>query len=424
MSRNTEQEILTSMADELVLHCAVMAEETEESIGLVKNLLKTYPAALEARDTNNNTPLLTAAYLGRQKFMKLLIKAGADESVRNKSGENMIHRLTYKVVDATEFKTALDLMDEDLRAHLFKQRTTLDSGGMTPLHSLCERLAGSWAWSYDGLNSEDHEAIVKLLLEYSKGVEIDMLNAAGDSVLHTTVMQSSSWLSQVLVDFHPKLLYRENAVGRTPAELAYHMFLAQIFVEPNNRGTYGKCRNPEGLLSTVRAEAVPAPPKKHQKNPDKVWELCRAKLEENPDKRRLVSLYEANDVAKRLGEKYTSSRYFSTRRIADDDDENSETAEPEEVVDLVGQWTGNLDNTAWDRQKKRDEERKAREAREESCGECGHKHLPEDEEYDGTNFDRYVETDSDDDSDLDDGGDSDNEAMNSNDEGSDGEDSD
>ncbi|MBE3047426.1 ankyrin repeat domain-containing protein [Candidatus Bathyarchaeota archaeon] len=73
---------------------------------------------MEVKDGRNNTPLLTAANLGRLEFMKLLIGGGADESARNRSGENVIHRVVSNVTDPSDYKAALELLDVDLRAHL------------------------------------------------------------------------------------------------------------------------------------------------------------------------------------------------------------------------------------------------------------------------------------------------------------------
>ena len=103
---------------ELVLHCAVVTTENDKSKSLLQHLIKTCPTFLEIKDGSRNTPLLTAANLGRLEFMKLLIGAGADESARNRSGENVIHRVVSNVTDPSDYKAALDLLDVDLRAHL------------------------------------------------------------------------------------------------------------------------------------------------------------------------------------------------------------------------------------------------------------------------------------------------------------------
>lgn len=367
--------MLTYDADELVLHCAVMATETEESIDLVKYLIKTCLWSLEAKDALSNTPLLTAASLGRVQFMRLLIAAGADESVRNSSGENVIHRLVSEVEESDQFKAALDLLDADLRAYLFKQRCNLENGGLTPLH----RLVG------ESRNDASHytrqrEQILELLLEYSKGVEIEMLNAAGDSVLHTAVMRRSPWLTQFLVDFHPKLLYRENAVGQTPAELACHNYMAEFFVEPSNTMPREQGSGPDEWMRSIRAAAKSSPPSKYANSAGGVWEICRTEMARHPDKRSLVSLHEANDVAKRLGEQYTSSRYVSSGPCVDDYEESEQGADDEATKFVVQSWRNNR-QSAWKQHKTEEELERERQARlGKMCTECGHRHPVEEED--------------------------------------------
>jgi ankyrin repeat protein len=65
--------------------------------------------------------------------------------------------------------------------------------------------------------------VLQLLLELSgpDGNGLEMLNGAGDTCLHTAIMHHHVAVAKALIDFKPSLLYRENAVGRTPAEVAY-----------------------------------------------------------------------------------------------------------------------------------------------------------------------------------------------------------
>lgn len=374
--------MLTCYADELVLHCAVAGLEREETVGLVKHLIKSCPWSLEARDASSNTPLLTAAYFGRTQFMELLIAGGADESARNSHGETVVHRLVSDVDEAGKLKEALDLLDSDLRAYLFKQRSNLGHGGMTPLHRLVQDFG-----SHTSDDTYKCEEIVDLVLEYSKGVEVEMLNAAGDSVLHTAVTSASTWLTRLLVNFRPKLLYRENAVGRTPAELAYHEYISGVFVSPHNTVPMATCRNPEDWVRSIRQEALPTRPNKYAASSDKVWEICRTEMARYPSTRRLVSLHEANDVAKRLGEEYASARYFSTGPRADDDDEKSDEETERDVIDVVEVWMTNHFQWTWrdsDWSEKEDQEREAKLG--EPCRECGHRHPVGDEDDEVTEF--------------------------------------
>ena len=262
---------------------------------------------------------------------------------------------------------------------------------MTPFHRLV---------NHHSRGAETSEALLHVHLEQSKGVELEMLNSAGDSVMHTAVMAESPWLTRLLVSFSPKLMYRENAVGRTSVELAYHKHISQVFSAPNNRDPGTQCSGPSAWLNTIREEALPSPPNKYEASVEGVWEICRLKMESHPDKRRLVSLHEANDVARRLGERmspdhvstlhthtnsgsleYTSSRYFSPS-ARDHDDGHSDEADSQQERDLIEEWT----RTDWESLRwyefQRNEEKK-REARlGGECGECGHRHAEDEDDVD------------------------------------------
>ena len=58
-----------------------------------------------------------------------------------------------------------------------------------------------------------------------------------------------------------------------------------------------------------------------------IWDLCKTTIRKNPGKRRLVSLNEANDVARRLGESNQASRYFGVNGRRDDDDDDDDEAQ-------------------------------------------------------------------------------------------------
>jgi hypothetical protein len=58
-------------------------------------------------------------------------------------------------------------------------------------------------------------------------------------------------------------------------------------------------------------------------------------MQKYPGNRRLVTLNEANDVAKRLGEKYSASRYFSVQARIEDGEDDSEEKENNTTVDYA-----------------------------------------------------------------------------------------
>ncbi|KAK2600284.1 hypothetical protein QQS21_005003 [Conoideocrella luteorostrata] len=366
--------------NDLVIHCAVLGQ-SKESAELLEFLVTNCPEYLEKKTSDGETPLMIACRLGRTDFVKILVDAGADQSTRNLKGENIIHACLAELPKAVQLKSMLDLFDSDLRSHLFLQRKNITENGTTPLHT--------WIYQSSGLgptgdaepgytrfynqgryinnttyaNEHDVVTTLQLLLEYSKGKELDLLNGAGETCLHTAVKQNMLSLVKVLVEFNPQQVYRENAVGRTPAELAHDGLISQIIRQPD-RPQIDRNEQISQIVSkstdSYKDEAV-LQAKSDQLKTDItdlglsgeytakdlalilpsmgigegklaknlpvnklksiIWDFMATAMLKHPGKRRLVSLNEANDVARRLGEKHTGSRYFSVESRKDEDDE-------------------------------------------------------------------------------------------------------
>ncbi|KAK2027142.1 ankyrin [Colletotrichum zoysiae] len=313
--------------DELALHCAVMGPSIEKTNDVIKYLVQACPNSLEYKSTLGDTPLWLAFYFGRLEFAKTLIKAGANQMTRNNSGENIIHAAMLGMPRASSLGPVLELVDSGIIAHLFQQRNNIHESGTTPLHSWLTAVCNSRrkSYYYSGTRYDSDEQVIDvldLLLKLSHGAELEMLNGAGDTPLHTAVMCSDNLLTKALVRYNPKLVYRENAVGRTPAEVARENVTGEKLIAPGpvvNGRSSGK--NPTSYINMPVESFVKADDDSSSKLSDKqkVWESIRLFLERYPDKRRLVSLNEANDVAKRLGEKYNGARYFSIRARQDED---------------------------------------------------------------------------------------------------------
>ena len=401
------------ISDDLVIHCAVLAEPGEAANELLEFVIDACPGSLEKKNTNGDTPLMVACRLGRIDFAKILIEANADQSVRNLKGENILHAAVSKNPKAHQLKVLLDLLDADLRSHLFLQRKNLHENGTTPLHTWVSQASGvqednngynRYRYNYYNYNSKPYSNekdiidMLKLLLEYSKGEELEMLNGAGDTCLHTAIMHDMVSLVSGLVKFKPRLLYRENAVGRTPAEIAQDRLVGQNFAKPEavKLDKNGKLDNivtqsPEDFASKSQLQAQTVEETNEllskaglsghydrdnvtrilasmgvvlnfngKELNDKgkkqvIWDLCSTSMEKNPEKRRLVSLNEANDVAKRLGEKYSASRYFSVQARDDESDVDEAEKEDKTVVDFsVSEMNSRLES-AWKEEKKEDE---------------------------------------------------------------------
>ncbi|KAK2683117.1 hypothetical protein RAB80_001063 [Fusarium oxysporum f. sp. vasinfectum] len=392
--------------NDLVIHCAVLAYPGDNANELLDYLVETCPDFIEKKNSEGDTPLMVACRLGRIDAVKILLAANADQSARNQRGENILHAAIERSPKAYQLRELLDLLDSGLRSHLFLQRKNLNENGTTPVHAWISQVSGmtlgadnrnnyrryngsGYAKPYIGQEKE-LVLMLKLLLEYSKGEELEMLNGAGDTCLHTAIMTGMIAAVRVLVEFKPSLVYRENAVGRTPAELAHDKLTSQKFTMPDKPSIKDRNRvhdtlrkNSEefiqeaamdahsteqrrsleslGLSDTYKPQEVPlilasmgVEKNRSSKRLESgsidlvLWDLCRTTMKQHPGKRRLVSLNEANDVAKRLGEKYSASRYFSVQARVDDEEVDPDEKESGTTIDFAVQEMKSRLSQAWE----------------------------------------------------------------------------
>lgn len=205
--------------------------------------------------------------------------------------------------------------------------------------------------------------------------------------------------TRALVARNPDLLHRENAVGRTPAEVARDMAaasrLATLVAEPvtatvvlNGRriddlgdkhpGWFEAHHQGHGEKNCNNGKPRP--------NRELVWDvvqtfLGREEAEGGRGKRRLVSLNEASDVARRLGETYMGQRYHqygkgdgkgggnAAAASRGDGDEEKKQEEP----DFVTQQYNKVKSKAWTVDGDDDEEG-TMDDDVSPCLECGKMH--------------------------------------------------
>ncbi|KAI1364570.1 ankyrin repeat protein [Xylaria arbuscula] len=326
--------------NDYVIHCAVLGPQGNSTNKLIEYLIKVCPASFEAKSDLGYTPLYLACLMGRVQFAKTLIDAGADQSVKDKEFNNIIHACLTNNPDIDLLRQMLDLFDPQLRAHMFRQRNNLSHGGNTPLHLWMKNSyipASRQPWN-DNQQEKTQKLvnILRLLLEFSKGEELEILNGSGDTVLHTAVLRSFADHTRVLLEQNPKLLYRENTVGRTPGEIAYDLYTnskvegvdsIEINLKPYS---YLVDKKPEEFLPKTQL---------NKSSVDATWDVVQEYLGKTEGKRRLVSLNEANDVARRLGESYSWQRYYTKRATNQnneyEDDANEEDKNKKEEVDFV-----------------------------------------------------------------------------------------
>ena len=321
-----------------------MADPSKKATDLVSHLVRTRPALLNSKSVQQMTPLMVACQLGRLDATEILVSAGADQTTKDKLWQNLLHAALAENPKAWKLERLLKHLDSDLVIRMLRERSSLESQGRTPLHAWLNGCT-NYTRSYE--KDGDMFKLLKFLFEISPESSrraLHMLDASGDTPLHTLIFNDSERslpLAQILIDFDPSLLFRENAVGRTPIEVARERFVSSR-IKASSVTRYWS-HDPVSTLPDARARNFvkkdDVPKREHEDSSiiARIWWMCEEALGKfsEPPKRRLVSLYEANDVAKRLGEEHMRSRYnFRIRAPAgsSSEDEKANEAESQEAT--------------------------------------------------------------------------------------------
>ncbi|KAK3906939.1 hypothetical protein C8A05DRAFT_40270 [Staphylotrichum tortipilum] len=316
---------------ELILHAALFAPPTKRATELVSYLVKTQPALVETKAANGVTPLFLACRLGRLDAVKIL----------DQSRNNLLHAVLQQCPGVDVLKEMLELLDRENLIPMLKERNRLEAGGRTPLHDHCTHSAPRHgAWVKEGI------AITKTLFDLSPETAqqaLKMLDGTGDTPLHSLLGKDADpALVQTVIDFDPTLLCCENAVGRTPVEVAHDRYLADNIKAPT-RNRWRPDESVSKLATAVPTDFIkPAPADDEAKEHEsktvmaKNWRMCAEIMaRDGQPKRTLVSLNSANFVAKRLGQKHMRDRYrFGAKK--DDEDTPESTAGSQDGNSEVG----------------------------------------------------------------------------------------
>lgn len=363
-----------------------MAQPTEESARVVEYLIKTVPSSLEARSAFGHTALSLAFSLHRVRFARILIEAGADQTVRDHKGNNLLHLALCGLdnrprTSDVNLRHLFDLVDPRLVPSMLTERSSDEPGSLTPLARWLRRtMAQGENWNYqynysfDGvvksLESEDEGlAILRAVLDLSarttdtgkeRGQEhLELLDGAGNTPVHEAIRFRMVKGLALMLNHRPDLLHRENATGQTAAELAEVQWVSNVTSDPpelpassmnmrywQREKDENKCiveRSPECFVAKEEES-------EGKSGEAKIWEFCKGRIEKRKaddgieeegsgnrreTKRRLVNLLEANEVARRLAARQNqSSRMVRFRGSHDDEKEKEE----EKKSDEVSQW--------------------------------------------------------------------------------------
>lgn len=324
------------------MHCAILSKYTEESGRLVEYLVDNMPHCLEIKSDDEYTPLGIAFYTHKFEFAKTLISAGANQTVRAFEGKNLMHLTIVPSLwpKFMRLDDMLSLIDPLLIPSMFVERCASQPGSLTPL--------ALWMTKCQSWDGDSRAQLLKTILDLAEPTgqrHLELLDGSGNTVLHNAVNALDGVALKIFLERRPDLLHRENAVGATPAELAENKWIAKMTDGPpelpsrwndDNWRYYGRRKDLSSLRVVHKApnEFVEKQSKRTNWVERDIYNLCKPKVqEEKSTKRKLVNLFDANEVAKRLAVGDRSSAHGRRyRRRYDNGDEG------EDERDEVAQW--------------------------------------------------------------------------------------
>jgi ankyrin repeat protein len=251
---------------------------------------------------------------------KSLIDAGADPTARDEQGRNMLHLILMGLNNEALtlpnlFKAMSELLDPELIKELATQKmyraSVHDGWGLkTPLAEWLQRV-------------QDRQAdMLQTILEVTGGKDLYVMDGLGNYPIHHVVRKDFVKLAGVMLKFDPTFVQLENATGVTPLELSESKLTRSQLVHSSeissNIFQRRPCINQHNMLRThentlnsetaIREEEYnkdydPAPFSSLKSKGRQMWELLRDVDLQNPTKRKLVSLQDANQLVERLASK-------------------------------------------------------------------------------------------------------------------------
>lgn len=300
---------------DLALHVAIMSEPLKDgSNPMFGYILKIRPELIEVKDYSGSTPLLNAFKLRRIGAARALIQAGANQVARNDKGENVLHILSRVLPhDKTEsglLDGAISLLDSKLVSGMLMEKASSQEPSVTPLALLLQHNRRN-----DAFES------CKTIFRFSGGRDLEVLNGAGDYVLHYLVRDGRENLVKDLVDYRPEMLHWENATGMTPLDVAETKYLRDLIDHPPRVQDIRHTRFASGPIEALDSQSDENETRIHpaalteldaliadddKQNLDgrgaswRMYHLLRTLATKYKGKRKLVSVLDANEVAKRL----------------------------------------------------------------------------------------------------------------------------
>lgn len=182
------------------------------------------------------TPLQLAFSTGRANAARMLINAGSNQTVRDRTGRNLLHlflRSLHKSdLDLDAIRDLVQLVDPGLVSLMLTERCSDEPRSLTPIAYWMHRARRDVTYVLD---SDETVTITVILLDLAASINqkpLEMLNGAGNTPLHDAIKFQTPRTFKPLVDRRPDLLHREEATGCTPFELAVNLWTNKITSGP------------------------------------------------------------------------------------------------------------------------------------------------------------------------------------------------
>ncbi|KAG4030376.1 hypothetical protein MFRU_012g01140 [Monilinia fructicola] len=300
---------------ELLLHVAILySPRTEHDkvkhLNLIKHLVSVLPeSVLTLKSSEGYTPLHLAVKRQNIPIIEFLLSVGASPRSRDRRNRNIMHTLAAAADGITEevvsrLDSIIKLFHKKDVQEMSLERADVYPSALTPL--------ALWMSQHP---HHDQTEILEVLLKYSTGEELEMINGEGDLPLHVAIKGNQSNLTSFLLSQKPALLYRESATGRTPLEMSHDHYISNFLSRPPSTDAHWQYHSVTRDINELIAyhwkekKDAAAPDDRHLR----IWQEClrvqgelKRKFEGGDEtkagvgKRRLVTLFEANEVARRL----------------------------------------------------------------------------------------------------------------------------
>lgn len=186
------------------------------------------PQCLESRSFDGYTALAVAFRCRQLEFARLLIKAGADQRVRDRKGRNLVH-LLFADLDCPahdelrRIQSLLELINPLLISSLLIERSSSQLGLLTPLAYLMSqglRVSGQVRSNLSALE------LGLSLAKNTNQEHLEIFDHAGDTPIHRAVQCQWDKVLAIFISHRSDILLWENASGFTPMDLARDMVVS------------------------------------------------------------------------------------------------------------------------------------------------------------------------------------------------------